>query len=144
MGMGKAFFVVGHEDWGKTRTINKIRKGLKRYNSVLGNNFWIRGMSNDDKAKQYLHFVNKLNRSEKPLLIAALCPNFHNKKRHTAEIINILKSKYELYFWVMLHKYNYDDIVSDVEIKVLKNTVLLVYILGVIRILLERKYLKSF
>ena len=43
----KAFMVVGHENWGKSFTMNKIRNGKKHSLEIKGIEFWARNMSND-------------------------------------------------------------------------------------------------
>ena len=118
---GKAFVIVGHEDWGKSFTINRIREKNKRYCDLLGRIFWVRGMSNDDKAKQYHDFIKKINPTRKPLIIATLCPNFNKHNRLTTKILDIMHEKYKIYFWVMRYKYKANDTVKEEEISELRS-----------------------
>jgi hypothetical protein len=114
----KAFIVVGHENWGKSRTLLSFTDE-RRTRSIIINNlkFIIKRMSNDDFSKGLLDFVL----SQTNNIIIALCPNFNNKERYTNEILKELNARYDCYFWIM--KYNWDNTaeISSQEIDILKN-----------------------
>ena len=114
MGKGKSFIVIGHERWGKSRTLIKLRGGnwrAPRKITIKGQNIFIRRMSNDDipsrqiKPESYLKFVDKLDIKRKPLMILTLCPNFKDPNRCTEYILKKMYEKYELFFWIIKHKY---------------------------------------
>jgi len=75
----KIVFVVGHENWGKSKTLKALTDN-NRYvkNYELGGHEWfIRRMSNDDQPDGYYDFMDVLS---KPYLIAAFCPNFDEER----------------------------------------------------------------
>jgi hypothetical protein len=102
-------FVVGHEDWGKTRTLNSLKANYPSQGRriwVEDTEFLVRTMSNDDMWESYTRFMADTSRSA---IIAALCPKF-KALMSPAEIsgkaidglLNSLKLRgYELIFWVI-------------------------------------------
>ena len=116
---GKAFILVGHENWGKSQTLKSLTDGsryVKRIN-INGRELFIRRMSNDDKPESLVRFVKNLNPQHDTYVILTLCPNFHDSKRKTLNILAELSQEYELYFWVLKYKYAANKTVSDVEIR---------------------------
>jgi hypothetical protein len=107
MSKGKAFLVVGHEDYGKSETLRALTGG-RRYHSwkIESIVFFIRRMSNDDYPDKFLKKVSKLDPDETPHVIAALCPTFRNKKKLPVirAILRALKRHYKLFFFVLRHK----------------------------------------
>jgi hypothetical protein len=107
--MSKIVFVVGHENWGKSKTLKSLTNGsryIKNY-SINNINWFIRRMSNDDYPDKYYDFMDNLDIKTKSNVIAAFCPNFDEKRNEkTVEILNSLKNKgYDLYFWVIEHQF---------------------------------------
>lgn len=98
----KVVFVVGHENWGKSKTLKALTENsshIKKY--TFGANVWfIRRMSNDDLPDGYYDFMDKLTKSH---LIAAFCPNFDEERYEvTVDLLKKLQNKgYKLYFWVL-------------------------------------------
>jgi hypothetical protein len=108
--MKRIIFVVGHESWGKSLTLRHLTdnsRHIKNY-EIGGTNWFIRRMSNDDRPDGYYEFMQKLDPSIKPNLIAAFCPNFDEKRFDvTVKILNSLKAKgYNLHFWVLQHQFS--------------------------------------
>lgn len=103
---GKAFIVVGHKHWGKSYTLRSLTRGIHQIRDIEidGIKLVIRRMSNDDPpADSLVKFVINLDQSSDTHIIITLCPDFESEL--TITILNALKKKYELFFWVM--KYNY-------------------------------------
>lgn len=120
---GKAFVLVGHENWGKSQTLKSLTDGnryVKRID-IIGRELLIRRMSNDDKPESLVQFVKNLDPQQHTYLILTLCPNFHNPSRNTVNILSELAEKYELYFWVLKFKYAANQTVSDDEIRRLED-----------------------
>ena len=117
-------FVVGHENWGKSKTLRSLTNEdwRKRHVKISGHEFFIRRMSNDDQPKGYFDFMKSLSPEEKELLIAALCPNFERESAQTEEILNILKNKgYKLYFWVIECQFGTNEKIKPEEISKLRS-----------------------
>ncbi|MDH2916567.1 MAG: alpha/beta hydrolase [Gallionella sp.] len=119
MSNGKIAFVVGHANWGKSKTLRALTNDNYRVNRIMigGVDFFIRRMSNDDQAEGYLNFMNDVHPAIKPNLIAALCPNFHEPEAATFSILTDLRSKgYQLFFWVIKHQFGTADAVTENQI----------------------------
>lgn len=105
MSKGKAFLVVGHKNWGKSTTLRALTGGKRPHmweiDSIV---FFIRRMSNDDYPTKFLKLVISFDPDDKPRVIAALCPTFDNKKHPVRAILDALKRKYKLFFFVLQHK----------------------------------------
>jgi len=120
MSRGKAFFVVGHKQWGKSTTLKALTENrLYHVWEVNSLRFVIKRMSNDDEPRGLKKFVEELDSNIEPRVIAALCPTFNDKKSLPLllETLAILKRKYELFFFVLRHKCSNPDVtVPDDEI----------------------------
>jgi len=104
---GKAFLVVGHKNWGKSTTLKALTGGKRpRRWEIESIVFFIRRMSNDDYPKDFLKLVIKFDSDDKPYVIAALCPTFTDEKKLPVirAILDALKRKYKLFFFVLQHK----------------------------------------
>lgn len=102
MSKGNIAFLVGHSDWGKSRTLRELTDGVhqKRYVSIGKSMFYIRRMSNDDLFEDYKDFMNSLDPAVRPNVIAALCPVFDEPQNDTASLLRQLSKKgYELFFF---------------------------------------------
>lgn len=125
MAKGKAFLVVGHEDWGKSTTLKALTDNSRypRQWKIGSIEFFIRRMSNDDQLDSFKKFVSKLDLDLVPYLIATLCPTFNNEEAlpDLLEILSTLKRKYELFFFVLRHNCQNPAItISDDEISKLE------------------------
>lgn len=108
---GKIFFVVGHSNWGKSKTLKALTTHHQvRYFQIGGVDFFIRRMSNDDYLGEWAELVKGLRPSERPYVIVALCPNDDALK-----LLEQLRSRYELFFWVLRHSYQDDRSISRKE-----------------------------
>ncbi|HEV3037109.1 MAG TPA: hypothetical protein VHA33_04915 [Candidatus Angelobacter sp.] len=124
MQRGKAFFVVGHKHWGKSKTLKALtdnrRVGWFEINAAW---FFIRRMSNDDIPDEFYELLNNLEPVKKPFVIIALCPTFEDQEK-CEELLNALKDfkrKYELHFFVLQHAFLDDRQISEKELAHLKD-----------------------
>jgi len=112
MEKGKAFFVVGHSNWGKSKTLRALMKeNRKRCIIIKKVEFFVRSMSNDDVPDSFIKFLKKLHPNRKPYVIATLCPKFdkrstNTKKPSTEEMLRSLRKRYELFFFVLVHQWH--------------------------------------
>ena len=108
--MSKIVFVVGHSNWGKSKTLKCLTDDSRYVKTYTINdiNWFIRRMSNDDYSESYCNFIKNLNTEINPNVIAAFCPNFEEERNEeTIKILNSLKIKgYDLYFWVIEHQFS--------------------------------------
>ena len=128
--MAKAFILVGHSNWGKSKTLKALTGGKIqfRYYRIGEKEFVIKRMSNDEFSDKLKNFCESLNPKESKYVLLALCPDFDDSQKYTEAILACLKSKYELFFFVLRHKYNSNTCIADHEIDKLKgHGVVLVY-----------------
>jgi len=99
----QAFFVVGHEKWGKSTTLAALANlgphGKKFY--CDSRRFEVRHMSNDDKPESWQKFVENLDASVYSHVIIALCP-----KPDVQLLLRNLRRKYDLFFWIIQRSHN--------------------------------------
>ena len=116
---GKAFILVGHENWGKSQSLKSLTDNNHHVRRIIinGKELLIRRMSNDDQPESLLRRVKKIDPQRRTHVILTLCPNFHNPSRYTVNILNELAEKYELFFWVLKFKYATNKAISEDEIK---------------------------
>jgi hypothetical protein len=120
---GKIAFVVGHSNWGKSKTLTALTNGNHhlRKTTIAGDEFFIRRMSNDDQTEGYIKFMMSLDPAIRPYLIAALCPQFDDLTIGTHAILSTLHGNgYGLFFWVIEHQYKTDRVVTAKEITLLR------------------------
>jgi hypothetical protein len=123
MEKGKAFFVVGHRNWGKSKTLQSLKNGSKKQNiDIKKTKFFIRIMSNDDRPESFVNFFIKLDPNQKPYLIATLCPKFDGNVPDINGILRQLKENYKLFFFVLVHQWheNGNGRITESEIEKLK------------------------
>ncbi|MGD0090813.1 MAG: hypothetical protein ABSE73_12910 [Planctomycetota bacterium] len=116
-----AFVVVGHSNWGKSWTLKALTGGSwhRKRVRIKGHDFFIRRMSNDDDPKppneadrqSLLDFARK-EKGFRPVILA-LCPAFQEEK--TAQLLDVLREKFTLKFWVMKKKFGESDKVVTCE-----------------------------
>lgn len=113
----RAVFVVGHSNWGKSRTLRALTDGNahRRYVQLRGVEFFIRRMSNDDRPDEFYAFVNSLRPSHTPQLIAAFCPSFGDPRAQRC-LDHLVHHGYGLFFWVMRRAYLAARVVTADEI----------------------------
>jgi hypothetical protein len=124
MHKGKIAFVVGHANWGKSKTLRALTNGDFRLRKTMigGVEFFIRRMSNDDQPEGYIKFMMSLDPALRAYLIAALCPQFDDPKAATDTILTTLRAKdYQLFFWVIEHQYGTSEVVTAKEIQRLRD-----------------------
>lgn len=118
----KAFAVVGHSNWGKSRTLKALTDGTHQFRwwEINYRCFLIKRMSNDDDSDALLDYVKGLT-TDDDSLIFALCPNFDDDKRRTVPILNELaRQGYQLYFWVIEKAYNRDQKIVPAQLNALR------------------------
>lgn len=123
MNSPKAFVVIGHSNWGKSRTLRQLAGGSRhRAWILLKGGIWIfiKRMSNDDIPDDLLAFVRRLDPNKKVIIIIALCPDFENSSKKTQLILDLLNKKYSIFFFVLKNKYDGDDQISETEINTLR------------------------
>jgi len=103
MPQGQVFLVVGHENWGKSRTLKAMTDGNVHAKEVrIGSkSFFIRRMSNDDRPEEWVQFVDTLDPTEKPHVILTVCP-----RKEALPVLRKLTESYDLFFWVIRHRHN--------------------------------------
>lgn len=116
--MTKAFIVVGHSNWGKSATLKALTGGKIqiRYFHIAERKIFVRRMSNDDFSEKFREFCETLDPIERNYLLATLCPDFDDPRKHTAVSLEILKRKYRLHFFVLRYKFDKRAQITEKEI----------------------------
>ena len=117
--MGVAVFVVGHKNWGKSRTLSALTDGLQRYVRMGLVEFFIRRMSNDDVPDKFYRLLEKVDPSETPNLILAFCPTF-GKPQARRSLEALRRKNYRLFFWVLRQNYHRTKEITRDEIAILR------------------------
>jgi hypothetical protein len=109
MARGKAFAVVGHKHWGKSKTLKALTDGdvYQRKYTIKAKQFLVRRMSNDDRPQSFYDLLKNLSPDRSPYVIMALCPTLTDK-RQRALLIRLLQSfrtRYQLFFFVLRTDY---------------------------------------
>src|SRR5258708_29348136 len=115
----KIAFVVGHSNWGKSRTLRALTGGAHqiRWITFRDHEFLIRRMSNDDLPDDFIDWIESISPANRPYVIAALCPNFKDESAETQWILEDLRDKgYQMYFWVIEHGFGSSEVVTPGEI----------------------------
>ena len=123
MAKPKVFFVVGHSNWGKSKTLRALTNGNHRVRrtSISGIEYFIRRMSNDDLPESFIKRMTTFRPAIWPNIIAALCPNFDDPEKQTAEVLKSLQDKgYKLFFWVLQKQYGTGTIIRPAELSRLR------------------------
>lgn len=101
-------FVVGHANWGKSKTLRALTDGNCHQRRIIigGVQFFIRRMSNDDDPGGFVNLMTTIDPSVEPRVIAAFCPNFDDEEAAAESVLGALRKKgYRLFFWVMQNQY---------------------------------------
>jgi hypothetical protein len=105
-----AFLVVGHRQWGKSRTIRALAR-KPGWVTIADRRFFVRIMSNDDQEASYKDFVAAVRPDRRPFLIAAYCP-----EEGSQPLLRALARKYRVRAFVLERNYRDDDAVSPNEL----------------------------
>ena len=119
----KVIFYVGRAVWGKSCALYYFagESSHRRWIELDGKRIFVRHMSNDDVPQSYIEFMKKVDPKWTPIIVAALCADFEHDWAKTDEILDGLKKKgYELFFWVMIHKWGAAETITPDEIAQLK------------------------
>ncbi len=116
-------FLVGHSNWGKSRTLKALTDGnsYQRRITIAGSDFFIRRMSNDDQPEGFIELMQSIAPEHEPYVLAALCPHFKDPAKGTRDVLQTLRNRgYLLYFWVMKHRFGKPDVITQAEIDQLR------------------------
>jgi hypothetical protein len=118
----KAFVLIGHSNWGKTKTLFELKGKNRKVFYVKISNEWflIRTRSNDDIYRELLIMIEEIVLREVEYIIFPLCPDFIDKNKVTLEILQAVAVKYETFFYVLEKKYGEEEYISQTEIETLK------------------------
>ncbi|MEI9918162.1 MAG: hypothetical protein WDO14_05095 [Bacteroidota bacterium] len=117
--MRKAFILIGHSNWGKSKTLKSLIGSVRvTHWTIKGVDFFVRRISNDDDEESLINFVDKRT-VNKGNIIITFCPSF-DKGKQVEAILKKLKKDFSLHFFVLKHKYRSDEIIPDTEVAVLK------------------------
>jgi hypothetical protein len=120
--MKKVFLLVGHENFGKSRTLVKLTESKNSQHIVIDNKwFALKRKSNDDIGKDLLKYVKEVlgNKNCKYILLC-FCPDFKEPKKYSIQILETLRKECELYFFVLMKQFGGNSVVSLNEIGELK------------------------
>lgn len=123
MSKPKVIFIVGHSNWGKSQTLRELTGGSHRVRrtKIGGIEYFIRRMSNDDQPAGFIKRMGAMDPAYWPYILAALCPDFMNKTKATAMVLQHLKDKgYKLFFWVQSQQYGTSETILRTEISSLR------------------------
>lgn len=133
---GKAFFIVGHKNWGKSKTLKALSGGrLLRCFSIDSKQFFFRRMSNDDRPDEFFQALRDLLKSpDKPLVIIALCPTFNDptKRQQLIKALRGFSRGYRLFFFVLRFAYHGSRSIKDTELRNLEK-------FGTVKVLTQSK-----
>jgi hypothetical protein len=106
---GKAFAIVGHKQWGKSKTLAALTDGNthQRRCVIKSQEFFVRRMSNDDRPPSFYDRLDDLCPDRWPYVILALCPTFADKKRRSQlnRALHNFRKRYQLFFFVLRTDY---------------------------------------
>lgn len=115
----KVVFVVGHSDWGKSKTLRALTNDNYRVRrtTISGVEYFVRRMSNDDLPESFVDWMTTVNPERWPNILAALCPDFETSEKKTAAVLQVLQNKgYKLFFWVLHKKFGVNEFIQSSEI----------------------------
>lgn len=115
----KIFFVVGHSNWGKSRTLRALTGETHRVRrtEIAGVEYFIRRMSNDDQPEGFIKRMVAMEPNRWPYILAALCPDFDDPTKATASVLQGLCDRgYTLFFWVLAQQHRTGERISPSEI----------------------------
>jgi len=119
----KVFFVVGHSNWGKSKTLRALTNEdyRVRRTTISGVEYFIRRMSNDDLPDSFIEWMTMVNPKKWPNILATLCPDFEDPDKGTVAVLQALQDKgYKLFFWVLSKKFGTNDFIQAHEISRLR------------------------
>jgi hypothetical protein len=113
-----AVLLVGHAHWGKSATLAALTDGRRpRYRALVGHDFFIRRMSNDDHVDAYKRFIDNITKEPARHILAAFCPNFEDKDPwHTEYALAKLYGAYRVCSFILKHQYGATNEVTDQEV----------------------------
>jgi len=120
--MRKAFLLVGHENFGKSKTLVELTESRNSQHIYIEKKYFaLKRKSNDDIGKDLLKYVKDILKNKYcEYLLLCFCPDFKDQKKYSVQILETLKNECELYFFVLMKQYGRDKTVTSDEIKELK------------------------
>jgi hypothetical protein len=124
----KVFLLVGHENFGKSRTLIELtgsNNSKYEYEIVQGLCFWLSRKSNDDLGKNLLDKVKDYIENGAEYMLLAFCPFFseneNDDSRYTRQILNTLrKTGYEIYAFILKDSWDGAQHIENDEINILR------------------------
>lgn len=137
MARGKAFAVVGHKHWGKSKTLKALTDGdiYQRKCMIKAKKFLVRRMSNDDRPQSFYDLLNDLSPDQWQYVILALCPTLTDKRQRALLIptLQSFRKRYQLFFFVLrTDYYKHTRHITDDEIDLLNR-------FGTVKVFLDPK-----
>jgi ATP-dependent RNA circularization protein (DNA/RNA ligase family) len=117
--MAIAVVLVGHSNWGKSKTLKALTNNVAQYRywEIANKVFFIRRMSNDDFSEDLKKIIDSLSPQAQENVILTLCPDFDEPLKYTKSNLVTLSKKYKVFFFVLQHAYGRNCSVSPVEIE---------------------------
>ena len=123
----QAFFVVGHANWGKSRTLRALTGNSFRVRTMPLSNrtFRVGRMSNDDTPpsqrgvsplQAWQQRIIRLQSRGHTHLLLTLCPNLE-----ALPFLRLLSKSYRLYFWVIKQSFVSDAAIPPPQIASLRS-----------------------
>jgi hypothetical protein len=106
---GKAALLVGYKGWGKSWALRELTGGNPHIQIIWINNerLFVRHTSNDDVLPNDKDsFPKFIDSTDEPFPVIAFCPNFDREPEDAPAILNTLKKRYDLSFWVIKDNQN--------------------------------------
>jgi hypothetical protein len=119
MALGKAFLLVGHKQWGKSRALKALTNNNHhlRHVTISRHRLFIRRMSNDDKPSDFRSLIRNLLPSHHEFVILAFCPTFG---KDATEILKDLSKNYVVHSFVLGSSHDGERHIAPVEITALR------------------------
>ncbi len=116
---GKAFLVVGHKNWGKSRTLRSLtgENAHVQWVPIAGQRLFVRRMSNDDQPEGFDEFVCSLDPAKKKNVIVAFCPVFEDGD--AGALLRKLSEGFNIFSFVIRHAFDGKREIDQVEIDAL-------------------------
>jgi hypothetical protein len=120
--MRKAFLLVGHENFGKSKTLVELTESRNSQHIYIEKKYFaLKRKSNDDIGENLLKYVKDVLKNKYcEYLLLCFCPDFKDSKKYSVQILETLKNECELYFFVLMKQFRGNKVVSPNEIKELK------------------------
>ena len=120
MARARAILVVGHENWGKSRTLQALTGGQQRSAMFGSTRVYVKRMSNDDDPLQLEKYFRDLNPAVQTRVLVAFCPKLAPPDTSARNLLAILQPGYDLLFWVQRDSYPDQRVISPAELAAMR------------------------